>query len=258
MKTLRLFGMAIVAVMLAMPATSCDDDDDDDNTQIETTEDGIVTGQKKLIRITSRFEDSNDIEIDTILFTYDSKGRLSKLEEYGNDGQSYHDTDTYSWSDNEIKQYGSSTYTFTLSDNLVIAEEFADFLAKFEYNSGNRLTKFGYSESQERWKDYEYSWDGDRLIKVYEDSEFYTVYHYGGKTCKGYAPMNEAFESSIGYAHPELFGCRTNQLPDEEITYARGEEYQGVYSYTFYKDGYLESVTHESYGMKSVYFYFWE
>lgn len=70
--------------------------------------------------------------------------------------------------------------------------------------------------------------------------------------------MNEAFESSIGYAHPELFGCRTNQLPDEEITYARGEEYQGVYSYTFYKDGYLESVTHESYGMKSVYFCFWE
>ena len=50
MKTLRLFGMAIVAVMLAMPATSCDDDDDDDNTQIETTEDGIVTGQKKLVK----------------------------------------------------------------------------------------------------------------------------------------------------------------------------------------------------------------
>lgn len=271
MKTLRLFGMAIVAVMLAMPATSCDDDDDDDNTQTETTEDGIVTGQKKLVKIVEYYENSyGEAGLDTTILRYDSKGRLIRGEgdDYKPEGAGFvYDhayLQTYTWTENSIAYHYNEDgytgdYTFVLSDNLVMEKAGGSYTVTYQYDSDKRIALE--SEKDGSYTDeYYYSWDDDKLVRIYRLGAYDNELHYGGKTCKGYNPWLADWVSSLAVAHPELFGCRTNQLPDYQIRrYEDGEEKRQEFSYTFYKDGYLESVTQtDDDGDYYKETYFWE
>ena len=273
MKTLRLFGMAIVAVMLAMPATSCDDDDDDDNTQIETTEDGIVTGQKKLVKIVEYREEREGsyvyIDVDTAILRYDSKGRLIRWEEddYYSKGSgfvySHAYLQTYTWTENSIAYHYieddcTGDYTLVISDNLVMEKADGSYPVTYQYDSDKRIALE--SEKDDSYTDeYYYSWDGDKLVRCYRLGAYDNEFHYGGKTCKGYNPWLAGWASSLAVAHPELFGCRTNQLPDYLIRrYEDGEEERRELSYTFYGDGYLESVTQTYDGRSYKETYFWE
>lgn len=277
MKTLRLFGMAIVAVMLAMPATSCDDDDDDDDTQIETPEDGIVTGQKKLVKIVEYYEDSDGYaDLDTAILRYDSKGRLIRWEEdsYDSEGSGFvYDhavIETYAWAENSIAYHYSEhnsensytgDYTYVLSDNLVTGLTRSDYnYDAYQYDSDKRIALESEKDGSDT-EEYYYSWDDDKLVRVYRLGAYDNEFHYGGKTCKGYNPWLASWVSRLAVAHPELFGCRTNQLPDYEIyRYEDGEEGRRELSYTFYGDGYLETVTKTyeggRYYIKET--YFWE
>ena len=271
MKTLRLFGMAIVAVMLAMPATSCDDDDDDDDTQIETTEDGIVTGQKKLVKIVEYYEDSDgDADLDTTILRYDSKGRLIRWEEddYEPEGAgfvyAYTFVETYTWTENSIASHYNEDgytddYTFVISDNLVMEKTDGSYPETYQYDSDKRIALESEKDGSDT-EEYYYSWDDDKLVRVYRLGAYDNEFHYGGKTCKGYNPWLASWVSSLAVAHPELFGCRTNQLPDYQIRrYEDGEEGRRELSYTFYGDGYLESVTQtDDDGHYCKETYFWE
>lgn len=72
---------------------------------------------------------------------------------------------------------------------------------------------------------------------------------YSGKTCKGYLPIMVWSVDDLRpllEAHPELAGMRCNQLPDK--IYSKEENYETTeqYSYTFDKDGYVESCTEVS------------
>lgn len=272
MKTLRLFGMAIVAVMLAMPAASCDDDDDDD-TQIETTEDGIVTGQKKLVKIVEYREEREGsyvyIDVDTAILRYDSKGRLIRWEEDSYDPEGagfvydYTFVQTYTWTENSIAYHynergHTGDYTYVLSDNMV-TEKAGSYPETYQYDSDKRIALESEKDGSYTYE-YNYSWDDDKLVRCYEIGDYDYEYHYSGKTCKGYNPWLADWVSSLAVAHPELFGCRTNLLPDYQIRrYEDGEEERQEYSYTFYGDGYLESValTYDNghYYKKT---YFWE
>ncbi len=267
MKTLRFLGMAIVAVMLSAFATSCDDDDDDDNSQPTTSEDGVVVNQKKLVKIVEYAEERSNyyVDLDTSFLRYDSKGRLIRWEEenYKPEGSGfvydYTSLRTYTWTENSIvyhyKEGGyTGGYTFVISDNLVMEMADGSNPVTYQYDSDKRIAL-----EKETGSSYtSYSWDGDKLVMWNRSGDRDSELHYSGKTCKGYNPWVGL--NSLAVAHPELFGCRTNQLPDYEIyrdCYGTEERYE--YSYTFYSDGYLESVT-KTYENGDYYkeTYFWE
>lgn len=94
MKTFRLIGMALLAVVMCVNLASCSDDDEEPT----KNDDGVITNQKQLMQI--KMVDSETITWD---FTYDSKGRLISInhaEKY--DGGADRDITNYTWSNNTI------------------------------------------------------------------------------------------------------------------------------------------------------------
>ena len=72
---------------------------------------------------------------------------------------------------------------------------------------------------------------------------------YSGKTCKGYLPIMVWSVDDLRpllEAHPELAGMRCNQLPDKIYSKDEIDETTEQYTYTFDKDGYVESCTEVS------------
>ena len=67
MKTFRIIGMALLAVMMCVNLASCNDDDDP-----VKNEDGIITNQKRLIAF--RQESSSGSYV--VRFTYDNAGKV--------------------------------------------------------------------------------------------------------------------------------------------------------------------------------------
>lgn len=138
-------------------------------------------------------------------------------------------------------------------DSLVYAS--SELGRSYGYDSDRRLVEM--EDIYERW---EYSWDGDKLIKATRetsepDQNCTWDYHYSGKTAKGYMPI--FLEDPLQFVHPQLFGLRTTHLPD----YATSD-YGGRldYTYTFYKDGYIETikVQGEDSDNAGVYTFVWE
>lgn len=237
MKTFRLIGMALLAVVMCLNFTSCSDDDEEP----ERNDDGIVTNQKRLVRISS---DAGDIAE----FIYDSKGRVSTI--FDNDY-----TFNYTWGDGVITETPKNgrdedftTYSLNKNSNLIRSSLQQRSLTTYTYNSSNQLIEI----KDEYSITHTYIWEEDRIVKIIEternnDDTIYE-YIYSGKKCKGYLPLYEIFISNgvgphITYTHPELIGLRCTQLPDQ-MTYRHGNySYTEKYTYTFDKDGYLESCT---------------
>ena len=97
-----------------------------------------------------------------------------------------------------------------------------------------------------------YTWDNGKITTYTYTDEGEDVYEctYSGKTCKGYFPLYNGFlfNNDIDHifdAHPELFGLRCSQLPDQVYYFVNSyeEEVTQKYSYTFDKDGYVKSCT---------------
>ena len=116
----------------------------------------------------------------------------------------------------------------------------------FTYNANNQLVKLQYNEEEY----LSYTWQGEKLTKMawnYDDEDTSEL-SYSGKSCKGYLPIMVWSVDDLRpllEAHPELVGMRCNQLPDR--IYSKGEysESTDQYTYTFDKDGYVESCTDE-------------
>lgn len=253
MKTFRLIGMALLAVVMCLNFTSCSDDDEEP----ERNDDGIVTNQKRLVRIynNSAGEYIHD-------FIYDSEGRLSTM---------FYDNDTYNytWGDGSITEIRknnngrdeeTTTFSINRNNNLIRSLHEQNHNATFSYNSSNQLIELKDAFSTI----HTFTWEKDRIVKVvenYGDNDDVTYeYIYSGKSCKGYLPLYEIFISDgiwggIIYAHPELIGLRCTQLPDQRIYYRNNYKHTQKYTYTFDKDGYLESCTktYEDDGYPEVY-----
>lgn len=247
MKTFRLIGMALLAVVMCLNFTSCSDDD---NEEPERNDDGIVTNQKRLVRISSEAGDITE-------FIYDSKGRVSTI--FDNDY-----TFNYTWGDGVITETPKNgrdedftTYSLNKNSNLIRSSrrQSSHTTVTYTYNSSNQLLEI----KDEYSITHTYIWEKDKIVKVIEternnDDAIYE-YIYSGKKCKGYLPLYEIFISNgvgphITYTHPELIGLRCTQLPDQMISRHGNYGYEEKYAYTFDKDGYLESctITGENYG----------
>ncbi len=235
MRTFRLIGMALLAIVLCVNFASCSSDDDGEPTQ---NDDGVVTNQKKLTQI--KMVDDDGISIWN--FSYDSKGRLV-FKKGGVTGNT-----NYTWGSNVIMaDDNNSTRTYTLSNNLVKSISDTDdndwSNAIFTYNSNNQLAKVEDDTHTEI-----YTWQGERITKItstYQYGEKYIdEFTYSGKTCKGYFPLYSPSDNDeIFYVHPELIGLRCSQLPDQVSSKDDNYEEISKYTYTFDKDGYVESCT---------------
>ena len=88
MKTFRLIGMALLAVVMSMNFTSCSDDEPSKN------DDGVITNQKQLVELRMTYED----EVSITEYSYDSNGKLvsaTNTERY--DGSTHTSTYTVTW-----------------------------------------------------------------------------------------------------------------------------------------------------------------
>ncbi len=260
MKMLKMYGMALFAVLMCVNFASCGGGDDNEpsynagnstnNGNSENNGEGTVAKTKKLVKM-------NDDASYSHTFSYDNEGKLSsiKYKEYD-----YERVTIYTWDKNSIKyadENSEGIYTLKngLITNLLEKEDGEDYKSwECSYNSSNQIVKI-----DEIYHDVNYSgetytttftWDGDKLIK-FQEGESISTYKYSGKTCKGWAPVTlgdrawHYFENNeIIYAHPELIGFCGNQLPDEmERIEPDGTKTTVYYTYTFDKDGYVTERT---------------
>lgn len=237
--------MALMAILIGVNFIACSDDEEGD-TPIKN-EDGIVTNQKKLMQI--KMVDDYGESIITE-YAYDNNGKLlsAKHTELYN-GKKDIITYTISWGANKIiENRDGEAFAYTFKDGLIThtSDNNGGDLdnAEFTYNSNKQLIKL-----QDNEGDYiSYTWQGEKLTKM---DWIYSIYEfsYNGKSCKGYLPImvwNVDDLHPLLEAHPEMIGMRCNQLPDQ--LYNKDGNYEDIskYTYTFYKDGYLESCTEES------------
>lgn len=222
MKTFRLIGMALLAVVMCVNFTSCSDDDDPIK-----NDDGIITNQKKLMEIK---ETSDDGYISIYTFSYDNQSRLTSIVD-NEDGHSDNNIINFTWGNNTIiaTKRGDARRTYTLSDNLVRKQQNNEGASKaFTYNSSNQLIKVDETDERHSGDDcsYTYTWDNGKMTKhIYKENNseksYVYEYTYNGKTCKGWFPNMEdegwdaLDDDYIFFAHPELVGMRTNQLPEQ-------------------------------------------
>lgn len=241
MKTFRLIGAALLAVLMCANFASCSKDDD---ANTDTGGEDVVVGEKKLVKMVSNEE--------TYIFSYDNEGRLSSAIETDDDGDKY--SYKFVWGDDAVVVkdehtggYSSDyteTYTYTLKDGLV--QSYVDDdndKGTYSYNSSNRFIKAEYTS-----KDWTINavWDKDKLVSV-KTSDKYGSYPSSiltyGETCKkGYFPLISniiELEEVLFMAHPEIAGMRTNQLPNTYL-YEDDEEFSLTYEYD--KEGYISKI----------------
>lgn len=246
MKTFRLIGMALLAVVMCVNFVSCSDDDEP-----AKNDDGVITNQKQLVELRMTDEDGESVITE---YTYDNNGKLvSAMHTEQYDGSTHTSTYTVTWGTNKIiESRNGEAITYTLENGLVTHTSDSDGgdldNTDFTYNTNNQLAKLQDNENEYT----SYTWQGEKLTKMTWHEQYYgstNEFSYSGKTCKGYFPImawNVDDLRPLLEAHPELVGMRCNQLPDKIYSKDEYNEETELYSYTFDKDGYLESCTEVS------------
>lgn len=248
MKTFRLIGAALLAVLMCANFASCSKDDDAATTDGGGNDEGgnqqVTVSEKKLVKMVSNEE--------TYTFSYDGEGRLSSaIDTYDDGDYGYKYSYKFIWGDDAVvvkyeKESGdyTNTYTYTLKDGLV--QSYVDDdndKGTYFYNNSNRLIKAEFTS-----KDWTINavWDKDKLVSV-KTSDKYGSYPSSiltyGETCKkGYFPLISniiELEEVLFMAHPEIAGMRTNQLPNTYL-YEDDEEFSLTYEYD--KEGYISKI----------------
>ena len=240
MKTFKMVRMALIAVLMSVGVASCTKDDP------TKEENGVVDNDKKLTKLS--------INADAyISFIYDDKGRLTEAKEV--DGANYTFTETITWGDDAIKvstkelyngNKHNNSYTLPLVNGLVQSHQFNSTQYTTAYNQSNRLLGWGKDRDQTS-----IIWDEDKLVSATNDY-YGHIYDYTltyEKYCKkGYFPLlsyliDVGHGSYLYFAHPELLGLRTTQLPASVTTVS--EDYTDILtcSYELNNKGYISKIT---------------
>ena len=238
MKTFRLIGAALLAVLMCANFASCSKDDD---ANIDTGGEDVVVGEKKLVKMVSNEE--------TYTFSYDNEGRLSSAIETDDDGDKY--SYKFVWGDDAVVvkyEYETAfgynngktyTETYTLKDGLVQNWMSDNHSGIYSYNSSNRLIKaeftylLGYTVNA--------VWDKDKLVSVDTNDTYEAILTYGETCKKGYFPLISdviGLGDVLFMVHPEIAGMRTNQLPN---TYSPDDEEISM-TYEYDKEGYISKI----------------
>ena len=141
MKTFRLIGMALLAVVMSVNFASCSSDDDEEPTK---NDDGVITNQKRLVE----FTETDEHDTYTWSFSYDSKGRLISIVQKDYDSSSY--ITNITWGENTIRESeDDESITYSLTDGLArTGSETNGTNYSFAYNSSKQLTAYQRSSSR--------------------------------------------------------------------------------------------------------------
>lgn len=258
MKTFRILGMVLAAIIMGVNFTSCKPDD--------TTEDEPVEEPaKKLVKLeNSLFE---------LFFKYDEQNRLIECVD---SSMFYTATYTYVWRENAIDvkmvidENDTHQCTLNLENGLAsrINEDSYLYDSIFKYNSSNRLV-----ECDGRLGAKLLEWNDDKLISYQIDGSNnigHTDYRYDKNyTTKGYNPLipKETTSDYLFIAHPELAGLATQNLFDSRTESAIMYGYELLtsheFEYEFDEDGYINKVIvrnneEDSEDIVSEYTFVWE
>lgn len=226
-----MFGKLALAVLVCTGFVACSSDDDE-----TTNPNGGVIGGKK---ITMLVHEQKGL---TLTFDYDSEGKLVMASENNRKLE-------YTWSDDAIDytiNWGKLR-SYVLKNNLVQKDMANDGSDYFYYNSAGQLKKWSPDGDA-----ISLTWDGDKLTSVtsYDEDnslEYKQTITYGGCCNAGYNPLivNVVCDDEIAYAHPELFGLRSTQLPSS-ITTESDEVWIETgtrnYEYEFDEAGYITKI----------------
>lgn len=242
MKTFRIVGIVVMTVLMGVGLISCTKDDDSTK-----EENGVVVNEKKLVKIS--YSASN-----YTVFTYDNNGRLIEAEDISNSGSSF--KRTMIWGDDAIKintkekyngQEYNGSYTLYLEDGLVKRSDLNSRTYTYTYNNSNRLIEWEREKAKTS-----IIWDGDKLVSATDEEYGHTTdmtLTYEKSCKKGHFPpmcdlIYVGHGSPIFYAHPELAGLRTTQLPASVTTIRDNNSTDTVnYSYELDKQGYISKIT---------------
>jgi hypothetical protein len=226
MKTFRVIGMAMLAVLLCVGNSSCSKEDDLGGNG------GVTSSSKKLTKIVKTRDNGDSYEA---ILSYDDNGRLISCYE---DGEIYQ----FSWSDNTItRTTGDNERTYSYIDGLIRQEQRDNYTLDYAYNSSKQIIAMNWFEkysNKVNRKDV-YSWENGRITQItQEEYDIHTSQiTYGSKTCKGHNPYMTLLMSNtqLFWTHPELIGVTYNQLP----TTIKSDNVIRNVSYVFDKDGYV-------------------
>lgn len=256
MKTFRLIGMALLAVVMCVNFASCSSDDD----EIIKDDDGVITNEKKLVEMK---ETDDEGHTDVMEFSYDSKGKLiSVVQKCSEENNS--DITNITWGGNTFKESSDGeSIIYSINDGLVrTGSETDGSNYSFVYNSSKQLTTYQYGDKYDT-STKNLTWENGKVSKIAYDKELSEI-TYNNQTCKGYFPLMVLMvedDFKVMLAHPELVGMRTSLLPSQSYSkeVQKGEQYDDYYKETYkyeniyevtakftYKltgDGYVESVT---------------
>lgn len=238
MKTLKRFGVALMAILIGISFASCGDVDNGD------TNGGGGVGSKKLVKVYG----TDGQVVENYTFSYDEKGRvIQATEEYRGEEN---DVTTYqfTWSDSSVMATRSDgrSATLTLNEGLVRSCDFNDVM--FTYNQTPRLARI-----ESRYEIEEITWEGYKLMSVSSsekgsDIQNLSTFSYNGSCQKGYFPFMSMLADLPWYmlfmANPELAGIRTNQLP-AKITKKSGHSNWTetmTLTYELDKEGYISKI----------------
>lgn len=250
MKTLRIFEMALVAIIIGVSLTSCSKD--------------ISDGEKRLTRISVKWGEN---VTEKFMFHYNDNGRLIEASDiYEKEDYTRNETYMFSWKDDIVKvvikeistsdidEDSNKNITITLDNGLV--QKYDDDI--FSYNESGRFTQ--------QHEDQTVIWSNDKIMFT-SDPDNEVSYTYNEVCKKGYLPvalMMLEFPCNVLYiAHPEIIGVKTTQLPATETWTSKIlPEYKNMtstYSYEFNTDGYITKINRKNYdGQITMFTLTWE
>ena len=205
MKTLRLFGITLLTVLMSVSFSACGDDDSSDGDK--------PSNNKRLVKVTKE-EGNNTFCYE---YTYDSNGRIVKVVNKKNGTNSGHVI--YTYTDNLIvkKQYytGSTTGSETQYEleNGLIAKRTSGKYINYTYNNGYLATL----TKSKGGVVHNFTWrDGNLLNVKVADSESEDSYEY-----TSYAtPQNFFYLDYIDNVDGELapfYGKWPKNLPSKHV-----------------------------------------
>ena len=263
MKTFRLVGMAILAMIMCVNFVSCKDDEPDGG------ENGNLK-EKKLVKIEEQYSDYTE----SYTYKYDKDNRLSSLlYKYGESEDDMSET-IFEYLSNSIEEkeddYLDVKYIYDTNINNRISKMEkpygmnGDVLLSYDENFNLIETK---STSEEDYY-YKLTWNNDNIVKLISDRGLYDITYTNNENKNLSFALLAGIEdfmldSPLFYVHPELGGIKTKNLV-EKITYNENSEttsYSKTYSYSyeFDKDGYVTRIKIiESDGDESGFKLYWE
>lgn len=250
MKTFRLIGTGLMAVLLCFAFTACDGDDEED-----APNDPPQETEKKLVKMTQFIKGHYADYYNTFYFEYDSQEKLSQYR-YISTTQWGEKTDIKDFlhSENSIMSTNKNgdyiRYNlFNDKINIIQREEsiYSD-VYHLKYDASGYLSNITEGRSTDYITEFNFTWSGNKLIKYQTESGREHKYTYNSKTCKGFNPIFFFHGMNIEdclllLAHPELAGFKSNQLPSyREWGWNDKNEIRGTwaFNYELYPDGYLK------------------